>query len=283
MPRPPMSVAAGAARRAFDWASSGRRPSLSAKQLPEPVASAPLGRGGSGVSATIAAGTSGSATRRAARRRPPRPPRPSRPRARRVVRVAGEQVGEPVLDQRQAALLRPPPDPPVHRRGRDLDEHARLDEGTRGSPDRLHLGVPLRMSEHRRDPGGTEEKSAFGEPQRPAVVRRLDEQVAGLPPSPKRRSSSTGSRSSQSIAISPPAADVERDPGLLEPRAQLGDAVLHHARRPSASRRARAASPAITGSRRRRPRARSRGCPRACGHRRRCREGCASGDRSTAG
>ena len=38
------------------------------------------------------------------------------------------------------------------------------------------------MSEHRCDPGGTEGKECIREPQRPAVVRRLDEEVVRVAP-----------------------------------------------------------------------------------------------------
>ena len=117
----------------------------------------------------------------------------------------------------------------------------------------LHVGVALRMGEDDAEPADAQPKQTFGEVERPADVRRLDEENRE-PPSPKRASSSVG-RSSSARSSSPP-----RDDARPADRRRAG----RRARPPSApvtsgSRaRARAASPRAPRCRPPRPPCRSR-------------------------
>src|SRR5919197_6744326 len=92
--------------------------------------------------------------------------------------IACKHVHELELQEAPAGLFYPPPEPPVDRRSRRLDESAGA-QGTRdcgGVP--LHLAVPLRMREHRRNPHRAKLEDLTLEVEGPADQRHLQEHVA---------------------------------------------------------------------------------------------------------
>ena len=172
-----------------------------------------------------------SATGRAHRRRPPSPRAPSRPRGRRRggrrSRAGGRARSGSAEAPHSCARL---PDPAVDRRGRDLDEHACLDELHEPLRVGLHLGVPLRVREHRREPLVAEREQPSGKLERPAVVRasrRAGTAAAAEPEAPQllRPAAASASRTRSRR----PCRTSSGIPARSSSAPQLGDAVLHHA------------------------------------------------------
>ncbi len=192
----------------------------------------PAGRGGTGVSPTIAAGTS--EVSQTARRPPPTAsPAAAHPdRAdRRVVGVAREQVREPLLDQ-HAARTAAPYGRSARRRRLPSPERARPigPAGMRRSGCAWISAFRSGCASTGVDPGLAQLGERVGE-RRAASRSRASRRAGsgGCPPSPNRRSSSARKSRQPLDRDLSPGPHVERDPRPLELGPQLGDAVLHDA------------------------------------------------------
>ena len=92
--------------------------------------------------------------------------------------VAREHVGQPAGEEPLGRLLRGAADATVQRRRRQLDEGAEADGLREPARVGLHLAVPLRMGEERREAAQPEPVDGLLECGGPARVRELEQQVA---------------------------------------------------------------------------------------------------------
>ncbi len=166
------------------------------------------------MSPTIAAGTSrvSHAAELAAPDRLGRGGHPDRA-DRRVVRVARDQVGESLLDEQQTALLRAAADR-ARRRRRPSPGRARPDRtsGTSRSGCACTSAFRSGWASTGVIPDARSEKSASAMPERPAVVGRLDEQVAGIAAETEPAQLVHGKPAEPLDRDLAPGPDVERDP-----------------------------------------------------------------------
>ncbi len=94
-----------------------------------------------------------------------------------MVGVARDEMDELEVEQLERRLPDALAEPSVERGGGDLDERAAPHERFDSIGEVLELGASLRMGDHGRDALGDESADVVRQPQRPAVVRELEQNV----------------------------------------------------------------------------------------------------------
>jgi len=95
--------------------------------------------------------------------------------------VARNQVGQALIDQLQTRVPSALAQSTVDRRCGDLNKGAGVDDRLKPSGVPLDLRVALRMGDHRGDPATLQVEHLGLQPQRPAEVGELEEDVRRIP------------------------------------------------------------------------------------------------------
>ena len=103
------------------------------------------------------------------------------------VRVARDQVRELGVEQGTARSAGARAEPAVDRGGRQLHQHACVDERAQQLRVGLDLGIPLGMREHDREAARREPEDDLAQVERPAGVGALEEEDARVAAEPEAR------------------------------------------------------------------------------------------------
>jgi hypothetical protein len=90
--------------------------------------------------------------------------------------VARDQVRQPPVDQGPGAACGPLPEAPVDRRSRQLHQRPTRDQRIQQPRPLLNVGIPFRVGEDDAEALQPQLEEPLGDVERPAPVRRLDEQ-----------------------------------------------------------------------------------------------------------
>lgn len=142
------------------------------------------------------------------------------------MRVARDQVGEPLRDELERDPLRRSSQASVNAGRRDLDERSGRDEGSKAMEIGLDLGIPLRMGEDRNQPVELQSEDSILKVEGPPAIGELGQHVAA----PGEREAPDFSRLEQ---VEPVECDLtstmklERDLFGRERRSEFVDELLH--------------------------------------------------------